>query len=118
MPPSAMCPSVCYLFVSLVSSTATWWLSGLFSLVVVLSTSSLFIHWFFVVRCESCGVDVLPLSRLLVFGHLLLALLSILLILLLAFAAKLTERVAIFALFVFLGPIRLLVVLLVMRLLR
>lgn len=38
--------------------------------------------------------------------------------LLLAFAAKLTERVAVLALFVFLRPVGLLVILLVMRLLR
>jgi len=120
MPPSAMCLSVCYLFVSLVSSTATWWLSGSFYLVVRLPTSSLLSQWFFVVLCVSCRVDVLAVRLV---GRLLFAILGILLIgvasrLLLVFAGELSERIAILALLVFLGPVGLLIILLPVRFLR
>lgn len=61
-----MCLSVCYLFVSLVSSAATWWLSGSFCL-VCLPTSSLLSQWFFVVWSVRCGSCVLCLRHFKIF---------------------------------------------------
>lgn len=71
--PFVLCLSVCYLFVSLVSSTVAWWRSGSFCL-VGLPTSTLLSQCVFVVRCEWCSGSALSLLHFKIVcfrGHLL-----------------------------------------------
>ena len=68
-----MCLSVCYLFVSPVSSPVAWWLAGSFSL-IRLPTSAFLSQWLFVcMRCKWSRCCILRLRRFLIIifrGHL------------------------------------------------